>query len=144
MVENVVPYYKSLGITQIVGISRGGVIPAVMLSHQLNIPVTFIYAKSYKDKKQGELKVWGYDKAYEDALLFQRMEQILFVDDIYDSGATWMKVVEDFKNQTKKDFTPHFFTLVDKALSPRPNFLGSDYVEKEVWVHFPWENNELR
>jgi len=57
---------KIPNVTHISGLSRGGLIPAVMVSHKLNLP--------YTDKI-----LWSDDKVIRNTLL---------IDDICDSGET--------------------------------------------------------
>ena len=67
---------KKIPVKRIYGIARGGLIPAVMLSHKLNLPLT---------SEQS----------------FEIREDTLVVDDIEDSGNT-MKSIVDWEKKCKR------------------------------------------
>ena len=95
------------------GIPRGGLIPAIMLSHNLNVP--YIPFAS----------VWQYCKQKP----MVKNHSILLVDDICDSGVTM------------KDYAPQFITatLCMRYVSETiPEYYG-EKIEDDRWVVFPWE-----
>jgi len=124
----------------IIGISRGGAIPAVMLSHYFNCKMVGCDV-SLRDDNEGygpESNCW----AAEDAINGKRT---LIVDDINDSGATINWIVNDWGDEVKWQDTVRFAVLVDnlasKASQP-PNYFGEEInkVEKDEWIVFPYEN----
>ena len=72
--------FKLTGINYIHGIARGGLIPAVMLSHKLNIP-------------------------YVDSIINLNPNEVLVVDDIADSGKT-LKAWSDYRTAVLH-YKPH-------------------------------------
>lgn len=66
----------------IVGLSRGGCIPAVVLSHKLGIPATMLNL-STRDGVTTDLNLYQY---FEN--LSEKFFRILIVDDLVDSGKT--------------------------------------------------------
>lgn len=66
----------------IVGLTRGGCIPAVVLSHKLNIPATMLNF-STRDNVTTDLDLYKY---FEN--LSEHYHRILIVDDLVDSGKT--------------------------------------------------------
>lgn len=69
----------------IVGIARGGLVPAVMFSHALNIPLEVLYwsTRDFQQSRLDQLKfLAGLNK------------KILLVDDLVDSGKTIIQIKE--------------------------------------------------
>ena len=78
----------------VVGISRGGLIPGVMISHKLEIPFKPVHASTR------DFPHW------ENYLPKPKDEKILIVDDICDSGETFVRLSEyirDFIRDLAKD-----------------------------------------
>ena len=117
----------------IVGITRGGLVPAVKLSHYLDIPM---YALN-KD----EYNLWLPEDALEG-------KNILIMDDINDTGTTIRKLKEEWsESQGDWDKIFHvgnvkFATLIDNEGSDQ-NIDYSGYtinkLENPEWCVFPWE-----
>ena len=132
---NHIDNYKCLSnsIDCIVGIARGGVIPATMFAYKLNIKeIYFTQLSSYdKDNKQTTL----YEKV---PLSVSHIidKRVLFVDDIADTGHT-LNHIKDFYSRYTKD--SKFYTCVYKQKSTfKPDFYG-EIVDDDTWVEFPWE-----
>lgn len=160
----------------IVGLTRGGLIPAVMLSHYLNIPMWTLNV-SLRDTNAGESNLW----MAEDALGPQSKERlvqdendiagilsaasdlleqgdtyknILIVDDINDSGATFNWIINDWKSSCFPEDPAwdevwnqnvRFAVLVDNQASQceyAMDYVGMEInkAENDVWVDFPWED----
>ena len=112
--------------THIVGITRGGLIPAVMLSHRLDLPME-VLGVSFRDNKATHHTKF---KPIPDA-------KYLVVDDINDSGMTFSVVSQVFKNRHL-----HFITaaLINKEKSGFDvDFYGEMFYD-DNWINFPWEN----
>ena len=99
----------------IIGIQRGGLIPAVLLSHKLNMPMHTVQF-SLRDHKH------------------------VVVDDINDSGETFTQLKEKFNkaglsvkyavlhNNVPSKFTvDHYALEIDKSKDP-------------AWIVYPWES----
>jgi adenine/guanine phosphoribosyltransferase-like PRPP-binding protein len=161
----------------IVGITRGGLIPAVMISQYLNVPMHTL-SVSLRDSKVGpESNLW----MAEDALGPQSRERfvedendfagilsaasdllesagtyknILIVDDINDTGATFNWIMKDWPSSCfPKDPSweevwnnnVKFAVAVDNLASKcsvKMDFVGMEInkAENNVWVDFPWED----
>ena len=134
----------------IVGLNRGGLSAAVMLSHYLDVPMHTLDV-SFRDGGTGpENNLWmaedafGYDS---------EKKNILIVDDINDSGRTLQWIKEDWPSGCLPDDkrwsetwnnNVRFAVLVNNDAS---NFKHVDYIgthinklENPCWVVFPWEN----
>lgn len=114
----------------IVGIVRGGAVPATALSHSFNIPcVNFRIAFRDFEKTDDMSDIFAWVNAFG--------KNILIVDDINDSGATI--------NHIKKNYNPkntRFATLIHNATSSQKvEYFGKliDKSDKDLWVVFPWE-----
>ena len=76
----------------IVGIVRGGSVPAVYLSHRLNIPVQMVHWNTRDSVKWGkESNCWIPDEIMENGL------KVLIVDDIVDGGDTIRELLADWQ-----------------------------------------------
>ena len=129
----------------VVGITRGGLVPAQMISQYLNIPMNTLKV-SMRDDAHCESNLWMAEEAYTG-------KNILIVDDINDSGATMKWIQEDWESSVSLpidktweqtwNHNVRFAVLVNNESS---EFDGVDYVGKTVnkfeepcWVVFPWE-----
>lgn len=128
----------------IVGIVRGGAIPAVLLSHRLKIPVVMVHWNT-RDK--------GIDHRESNAWLSEDIninnKKVLVVDDIVDTGKTIEELFEDWSlckevgaeatlamdnirvcsiiyNETQNIYVDYYARAIDRAHDDR-------------WVIFPWE-----
>ena len=120
----------------IVGLSRGGLTPGVMLSHW--------FKKPFKPVKSSlrDFPEW------EDYLPKPTDERVLIVDDICDSGETFQRMQGFIRGPRKNsplelpvdvrfaslwwnnecNFEPHYYV----------NEVAKD--TEQLWIHFPWEH----
>ena len=127
----------------VVGLTRGGLLPAVMISHYFDIPCETLKV-SLRDNVGCESNCWMAEDAYDG-------KHILIVDDINDTGATLNWIKKDWSLSAYRDDpkwngiwneTVKFATLIDNDASPvEVNYIGSSINKEEddVWVTFPWE-----
>ena len=105
----------------IVGIARGGLIPAVRLSHLLDLPLEVLNL-SFRD---------GF--VTNRVLNLDRYHHILFVDDINDSGKTFKIATQNVVSKTA--------TLIERDTSDfKCDFVGLS-TDDPQWIVFPWEGN---
>lgn len=76
----------------IVGVTRGGCIPAVCLSHALKIPATMIDYSTRDGANIHPKSLYGYFET-----LSEKYKSILIVDDLVDSGVSMIKLVQTAK-----------------------------------------------
>lgn len=148
----------------VVGITRGGLLPAVMISQYFNIPCNTLNV-SLRDGIECESNLWmaedafGYvnkeDRVYTegDASSLDNRKNILIVDDINDSGATFNWIMKDWASgclpsdpgwQSVWNNNVKFAVIVDNLASKcdvKMDFVGMEInkAEEDVWVEFPWE-----
>lgn len=126
----------------VVGITRGGAVPATLMSHYLGVPM---YPLQVCLRDNG---ITVSDTALaEDAA---QGKNILVVDDINDSGATldwisrdWQSVTGADKWQSIAHHSVKFATLLDNVNSDFTVDYSAttiDKVQNPVWVVFPWED----
>jgi hypoxanthine phosphoribosyltransferase len=94
-------------IDSIMGLPRGGLIPAVMLSHKLNLPLVSTPSK-----------------------------RTLIVDDICDSGDTFMKLIKEYPLNL-------FACLHYKSHTSRfiPEIWAIEHTD-DRWIIYPWERHD--
>lgn len=145
----------------IVGLTRGGLVPAVMMSQWFNVPMETLKV-SLRDGGETESNCWmaedafGYVHIEEQPLLKSRWDikkrkNILIVDDINDSGATLEWIKKDWQASclpnedswnTIWGNNVRFAVLVENLssnITTHYNAIEVNKAEKDVWVDFPWE-----
>lgn len=122
--------------TLIVGIARGGLIPATLLSHKLNVPMVVITARAYEGtyRSLAPIVIEGWKDEYD-------RPNVVVIDDILDSGDTYAAIREIASGATRlTEFK--FASLVNKSCMRFTHNLFFANVPKDVWVQFPWEQEE--
>ena len=114
----------------IVGISRGGVIPGVMLSHALDIPFIPLEWQT-RDGRHKDIR------KLEELLAIRNEDQnqssdILFVDDICDSGETITSI---------REYAPtgKWAVLHSKKGTMELDYEGERLYNNTQWLVYPWE-----
>jgi uncharacterized protein len=131
----------------VVGLTRGGLIPANLISQYLAIPMECLKVSLRDDTSQPESNLWMAQDAYEG-------KKILIVDDINDSGATLNWIKEDWQSScfpTEPQWNlvwgnnVRIAVLCDNESSKSK--LNVDYsaidlnkAEEDSWIVFPWED----
>lgn len=150
----------------IVGLTRGGLIPATMLSHYLNIPMETLKVSLRDDTQGPESNLWMPEDAIgyvpEDIRvanggwmhLVSRRKNILIVDDINDSGATLSWIKQDWESSVAgvcdtAEWNNIWGRNVRIAVcinNTASEFKDVDYSSLEInklddpqWIVFPWE-----
>ena len=133
----------------IVGLTRGGLTPAAMLSHFLGVKMHTLDVRLRDGDCELESNAWMADDAFgyeRDAPM-----KILIVDDINDTGATFEWIKKDWQSSCIPadpkwsgiwNDTVKFAVLTNNLASPAK----VDYAAKEVnkeeedcWLVYPWE-----
>ncbi|MBN1169746.1 phosphoribosyltransferase [Candidatus Micrarchaeota archaeon] len=115
----------------IVGLSRGGLVPARILSDILDTKMLVLGIRFYK----------GIGEKEENPVITQEMpkiqgKKILIVDDVADSGKSLVAAMEYLKGNELKAATLHY----KRSSEYRPDyFVGTT----DAWIIYPWEINEI-
>ena len=120
----------------IVGLSRGGLTPGVMMSHWMQKPFKPVKA-SLRDFPE-----------WEDYLPKKTDERVLIVDDICDSGETFDRIKSYIKgpriNQPMElPVEVRFATLWwNNECNVEPHYYVNEIAKNSTgtWIHFPWES----
>lgn len=115
----------------IFSINRGGCIPGIYLSHQLNLKHKVIDIQLRDGNKSPDLKIINEN--------FKEFDNILLVDDINDSGKTLNIIYSLYKDSLKNIYNA---TLIYNEESiVKTNFYGKKIKRSEDfnWYVFPWE-----
>lgn len=107
----------------IIGIKNGGIIPAILISRELDInDIEFISIKRNK--------IFKFNK-------FHKNKKYLLIDEIYDTGKTFFIVNEYFKR-----FEYDYACLVSRYRIPDNNnkIVSGKVLNHKKWIVFPWEN----
>jgi xanthine phosphoribosyltransferase len=117
----------------IVCVTRGGLVPAAIVSRELGIRVIeSVCIASYRETQQGDLRVLKPVAPAIVALGSGKGKSVLIVDDLVDTGKT-ARVVRDMLPEA------HFATVYAKPMG-RPlvdTFITE--VSQDTWIFFPWD-----
>ena len=150
----------------VVGITRGGCLPAVMLSHYLDVPMHTLKV-SLRDHQDTESNCWMAEEAFghvstehsfdEDPMKLINdglYKNILIVDDMNDSGSTINWIMNDWQSSCLPN-DPSWndvwngnvkFAVLFDNLSSKCNvsmdFVGEEVnkAENDIWIDFPYED----
>jgi len=148
----------------IVGITRGGNVPATILSNMLDVRCEALKVSLRDDAMGPESNLWMAEDAfgyvneeerntYKSRWDIAKRKKILVVDDINDTGATFNWIKEDWPSgclpneqtwETVWGQNVRFAVITENLAS---NFDGVNYsvhevnkAEEDVWLVYPWEN----
>jgi len=129
---------KYVGMTNnqvIVGLARGGLIPAVYLSHALQLPMIsfdpYLLRPDGRERTSISLPISPIIS-----------KKILLVDDILDTGETFVKCTKFFQDKGFICTTVSVFYNMSTKISDenKVNFTAAETPNK--WVVFPYENTK--
>jgi len=116
----------------IIGIARGGLIPAAIIARELDIHlVDTVCVSSYTVRSQGEISVLK-----DVDLMKSQKGNWLIIDDLVDTGKTSQVVRKMLPNA-------HFATVYAK---PEGRSLVDTYiteVSQDTWILFPWDAEHI-
>ena len=114
----------------IFSINRGGCIPGIYLSHQLNLKHKVIDIQLRDNNRTPDLKIIKEK--------IKQFDNILLVDDINDSGKT-LKIIYDLNNPPK--IILNATLIYNEESKVKTHFYGKmiKRTEDKSWYVFPWE-----
>lgn len=119
----------------IIGIGRGGLVPAVFVSHQLDVPMLSIdhsaRVPGFADELLGKI-----------ATMSASGRRLLFVDDINDTGGTIEYIRTLLTDHGCDTANLRFATLITNTRSRATADIWVDAIDRETdkrWFVFPWE-----
>ena len=135
----------------VVGLTRGGLVPANLISQYLEIPMETLKVSLRDDNSQPESNLWMAEEAF--GYNREVPKNILIVDDINDSGATLNWIKQDWQSSClpNEDHWKYVWgsnvrvaTLVDNEASASELKISYSAVdlnksEEDCWIVFPWE-----
>ena len=131
----------------VVGLTRGGLIPANLISQYLEVPMECLKVSLRDDTSQPESNLWMAEDAYDG-------KKILIVDDINDTGSTLNWIRQDWQNNCLPNHpnwanvwgnNVKIAVLYDNEASDCELLINycAETVNKAsdpCWIVFPWED----
>lgn len=116
----------------IVGIARGGLIPAVMVSHTYKKRLIYVDAKFYKDIEDRDKEPIIRSSLSGEV----ESKKVLIIDDVVDTGKTLKTIMNHVKERD-----PDSIMTAALVTKPHAEMKPDQYIFKtDRWVVFPWEN----
>lgn len=143
--KHIADTYDGPPIRRIIGLSRGGLIPAVLIAKHMKVREVYsIGIRSYKegeDYKTRSHKPDVYQNTQYTCPRLGRGDPILIVDDISDQGNTFKYIIEHIFDDINSS------TIVRTAsifIKDKTDYQPDHYYKclpNEQWVIFPWEKS---
>jgi hypoxanthine phosphoribosyltransferase len=143
----------------VVGLTRGGLVPANLISQYLEVPMETLKVSLRDDNSQPESNLWMAEDAYgytihDPMCNGDGRKNILIVDDINDSGATLNWIKQDWMSSCMPVDSrwDHVWSnnvrvavLVDNEASTSElnvsySAVDLNKAEEDSWIVFPWED----
>jgi hypoxanthine phosphoribosyltransferase len=126
----------------IVGLTRGGLVPAVRISHLLDIPMHTLKVQLRDGNQDCEMNCWMPEDV-------TKAKNVLIIDDINDSGETLAWIRDDWEKSVYKGDIEYWWhkrikvaVLVNNLASKESvDWCATDINKEEdpSWIVFPWE-----
>ena len=127
--------------TMIVGIMRGGMIPAIIISHLMNVPIMSLNW-SKRDFNNRDFGTYLDDIV---KVACSTKERFLIVDDIVDSGVTFAEL-KSYANNFTSDLYWKKFIKFSSLIYNLDQDTTVDFYSRKIsraeesrWYNFPWE-----
>ena len=135
--DSLVEQVKNEGYTDIIAISRGGLIPAQYLAYKLDIKRVHVFGvSSYKGQTQDRFEIYQEIDTH-----FSDKNKVLIVDDIADTGKTLYYCLDYYSVKLYYAQKVHICSLHYK---PQNSIIKPEYyaqtVENNTWVVYPYDN----
>ena len=125
---------KDFEFDHVVGIYRGSLPMAVHISNVFEVPMSIVGFQTRDGKDNEPYMIHKVEEA---------PEQVLVVDDIYDSGYTMKKVIESLSHYRwiSSTYPTAAYSIQGFCLFGKENKLNVSYANEHdgSWIVFPWE-----
>ncbi len=118
-------------IDYIAAVSRGGLVPGIIMSHHLGIPLIPVQWSTRDHTARNHDSVIAEDLA--------SGSTILLVDDINDSGQTFIELIADWEYNDQCRGKLITATLFQRYSTQHPSNFYDKLIETDNWIQFPWE-----
>lgn len=121
---------------RIIGLTRGGLIPAVILSHKMRVPMSALDWQTRDGTIRERLKLETLLEDLEDG------DKALVVDDIADSGRTLAQLKAAVPAELESKMVFAAVVYKDSSIM-KPHYFSTFHAVREdedVWFVFPWES----
>lgn len=126
----------------IVGVGRGGLIPATLLAYKFNVKALFNYTiQSYSDENLKTNDFVTFQEPGVDICNYKH-KNVLVMDDLSDSGDTLLHIVDKLKHQFFLERVKVATLAIKTGTKFKPDYFVQEY-PSNVWLSFPWENGEF-
>lgn len=116
----------------IIGLSRGGLIPATVLSHKMSLPLIPMMVQL----RDGDGHIDPIDEIARVTAMLDNTKRAIIVDDINDSGATLKLITENWPKGHRR---PIVAVMCERASSPFAADVVGFTENTEKWIMFSWE-----
>ena len=133
--ETLASRMKNQQFDSVVGVSRGGLIPATIIAEHMNVrELRTIGVRSYQLNGLSKRK---------DSILYQSCSpylvgKVLLIDDISDTGETFKFLINHFGRNRNIDSLTTCSVFVRRSSSYVPDYYHTDIIGNH-WIVFPWE-----
>lgn len=116
----------------VVGLTRGGLTPAVLVSQYLDIPMHAVKVSLRDHVGEDNLN------ALKEEIGINKGKRVLVIDDINDTGAT----ISAIKDVWGTDAVTYALLINNEASTEEVDYSSLDInkLEENVWQVFPWED----
>lgn len=118
---------KNGGWKGIIGVTRGGMVPACIIARELDIKLVETFCiSSYDHQNQREAEVLKQPAGIGDGAGW------IVVDDLVDTGSTF-KIARGYFPKA------HYCCIYAKSAGAKETDSFITEVSQETWIHFPWD-----
>lgn len=128
-ITKMVEYINEIDADLLVGVARGGLVPAVILSHRTNTPLDCITWQT-RDNINREVK----EEIIE---MIDAGKTVVFVDDLTDSGNCFLEIDDAYNKKQLENV--QYVTIISKDSSNFEVDFAPIHTDTNNWVVFPWE-----
>jgi len=118
----------------VVGLTRGGLTPAVLISQYLDIPMHALKVSLRDHAGQEDLERMAGFLGINDTV----KKKVLVIDDINDTGAT----INAIKDVWGEEYVTYAVLINNEASEADADYVAKtiNKLENDVWQVFPWED----